>query len=112
MLLKLCRLRNVLDVAMDIPLCYVQRMLKTNAISRPCQFGHTSIRHLRTIVDNSVAFRKTWEPIDESLKQSGVIQKTAEKISQYLSGLSPEVVKVSSRRIKKDMNTEDIPAQT
>jgi len=41
---------------------------------------------------------KTWEPIDESLKQSGVIQRTAEKISRYLSGLSREVVKVSSRR--------------
>jgi hypothetical protein len=55
---------------------------------------------------------KTGEPIDESLKQSGVIQKTAERISHYLSGLSPEVVKVSSRRVKKDLNLEDIPTRT
>jgi len=55
---------------------------------------------------------KTWEPIDESLKKSGVIQKTAEKITQYLSGLSPEVIKVSSRRVKKDLNLEDIPTRT
>jgi hypothetical protein len=55
---------------------------------------------------------KTWEPIDESLKQSGVIQKTAEKISEYLSGLSSEVVKVSSRRVKKDLNLMGLPART
>jgi hypothetical protein len=55
---------------------------------------------------------KTWEPIDESLRKSGVIQKTAEKIIQHLSGLSPEVVKMSSRRVKKDLNLEDIPTRT
>ena len=55
---------------------------------------------------------KTWEPVDESLKKSGVIQKTAEKITQYLSGLSPEVAKVSSRHVKKDLNLVGLPART
>ncbi len=55
---------------------------------------------------------KTWEPLDESLRKSGVIQKTAERITAYLSGLSPEVVKVSSRRVKKDLNLEEIPTRT
>ena len=52
---------------------------------------------------------KTWESRDESLRKSGVIQKTAERITQYLSGLSPEVVKVSSRRVNSDLNCGDMP---
>ena len=47
-----------------------------------------------------------------SLRKSGVIQKTAERITQYLSGLSSEVVKVSSRRVKSDLNCGDMPTQT
>jgi hypothetical protein len=55
---------------------------------------------------------KEWKPASTVPPKPGQINTVAMTIRGHLTGLSETVEKVSSRRVKKDLNLEHVPSNT